>query len=169
MSLSREENRARADRALASALAAIGDHAYTDVLLEVKTDPRLAGIDMVTWKLLESEAFVSSEGSMIGAPVVQLTRWGWLEALRITGELESPVFQERCSTLVAFLKSLVKGRDDEAFLEWTEIAAGAGLPQDWVWSAVHADLLDTIWPGRGYGVRVSGRYVRVPLTFGLTL
>ncbi len=74
----------------------------------VNDDLTVAHIYRTTWQELTDRELVTARNG-IGCCRYQLTGSGWREALKLTGQLDAPEFQERFARLNTVLKSLVNG------------------------------------------------------------
>jgi hypothetical protein len=81
-----------------------------------------------------------------------MTAWGWLRGLELTGRLSAQSTAERAIVLIRALKAKVKGRIDHhrEVVDAPELAAETGLPCGWVHNALTSNLLDALYPNRGY-------------------
>lgn len=132
-------------------------------------DPEFAGLLPTTWTELEAASLIAPMHSF-GNPAYRLTPYGWLEALRLTGELqENSATWVRAQQLVRSFKDLVKGRSHyhDALADPREF--GPALPTGWVWNAVESGLLQELF-GAGMNAHPDPRSrftIRIPPTFGM--
>lgn len=119
-----------------------------------------------TWKHLEDEGLLKSLRGH-GYDMYQFTGRGWRVALEITGELESPELKANLGKLSQTLKDEVKGRQDPGFLSLDQIAERSGLGADWIFNALDGELIQHCFHQVGAEWEHRGKFVRVPIDFGL--
>jgi len=154
-----------AQRALLLLLERVGDRGIDEEDANIE-DPPFNELLKTTWATLERRGYVKDIGQY-GPKHYQLTEEGWLKALALSDQPETPEFTRRVQVLLQALKRAVDERSGDGLLDVREIASNTGLPLGWVWNGARAQLLDFLYPGRGYALEMlDGVTVRVPADFG---
>jgi hypothetical protein len=96
MTRSVQEQRRNQLDLLTRLLARVGDQ-DVDVLFFEVNEPAFADIYDTSWALLEDGDYLTPRHHF-GNPMYQLTPYGWLRALLLTGRLTSPATQQRRSS-----------------------------------------------------------------------
>ena len=134
---------------------------YTDEV--VNDDLAVAHIYRTTWQELTDRELVTARDG-IGCCRYQLTGSGWREALKLSGKLDTPQFQERFGRLNTALMSLVTDRKEGGFAQTHIVAAQAGIPEFWLFNMLES----RIWEHeqrRGAALDDSKTMVVVPVDF----
>jgi hypothetical protein len=134
----------------------------------VNDDLAVAHIHRTTWQELTDRKLVTARTG-IGCCRYQLTGSGWREALKLTGQLDTPEFQERFGRLNAILKLLVNGRKDEAFAQTHIVAAQARIPEAWLYNMLESRIWEHEQRRRGAALDDSKTVVVVPIDFNMPL
>ncbi len=129
------------------------------------SDPRFSDLLQTTFHELVRQSYIETTGER--PPVYRLTPEGWLEGLRQLGELEGQRIHERATAIVNALKARIKGRHSEEHLDVEALANEIGIPVGWVWNALESNLLERLFPERGFDGVLDGRLIRIPRTFGM--
>lgn len=159
----REENMAEALKLL---LERLGDRAiYKDEVLN--DDPSFTGVYPTTWKDLEDVNLVSARPGLNWCHY-QLTGEGWLEALRLTGELDTVEFQERFGRLNAALKGFIS-RHQEGFQQVHVVAQQAEVPEDWLYNILKSHMWEQKQNRCGAHLDQSETMVVIPIRFNMPL
>src|SRR4030095_12395714 len=87
---------------------------YTDE--GVNDDLTVAHIHRTAWQELTDRELVTARDG-IGCCRYQLTGSGWYQALKLTGKLDTPEFQQHFGRLNTVLKCLASGRKEEHFAQ----------------------------------------------------
>ena len=106
----------------------------------------------------------------MGEARYRLTYHGWLRALIVSGDVDTPLVRDRCAGLARALKRVVKGRKShyDEFASVSGIAADNSLPEGWVVNAIHSKLLGVVFPDDKWDAQMDGgNTIRVSPTFGL--
>ena len=103
----------------------------------VNDDLTVAHIYRTTWQELTDRELVTARDG-IGCCRYQLTGSGWREALKITGQLDAPEFQERFGRLNTVLERLVNGRKEEGSAQTHIVAAQARVPESWLFNMLES-------------------------------
>src|SRR5215475_2308249 len=115
MPLSQNSCEANLSKALTLLLDRLGERPiYMDEV--VNDDLTAVHVYRTTWHELTDRELVTAHDG-IGCCRYQLTGSGWREALKVTGQLDTPEFKERFGRLNAVLRSLVNGRKGEGLAE----------------------------------------------------
>lgn len=163
-----ERRRQDMERLLRLMVDAVGDDSVNTTRFPVRK-PEFAGLLPTTWPELEAAGLIRPDHAH-GNPTYLLTPRGWLEALRLTGELqENTATWSRAQKLVRELKDLVRGRDQYHDALEDPRHFGPDLPPGWVWNAVTSGLLRELFgPGMNAYPDPRSRFtIRVPPTFGM--
>jgi hypothetical protein len=153
-------------------LEQLGDLAVFQLSVE-PTDPGFSDVLPTTWRELLDDLLIDNDRTTFNRPVYRLTRHGWREGLRLSGELQSDATRERCTRLVQALKDIVKGRNS-AFDEYVAVEAVAsttGLPSSWIYNGIDSRLLNAVFPDRLWDAEIDSQFqthIVVSPTFGLT-
>jgi hypothetical protein len=85
------------------------------------------------------------------------------------GIIDSPDLRGRVARLMAALKAVIDGRDDDGVAHYTEIAEAAAVPEGWLLNALTGRLCGKLFPGRYCDVELEpdSLFVHVPANFGL--
>lgn len=169
MSLSDAARREDRKRTLITMFREVGDHRAWEVYFNAG-EAIVAETFQTTWRELLDERLVTDKPSVMGQARYSLTYVGWLRALIISGEVDTPAIRDQCSRLAKALKRVVKGRKShyDEFASVNAIAADAGLPEGWVVNAIHSKLLGVVFPDDKWDAQMDGgRNIRVSPTFGL--
>ena len=100
-----------------------------------------------------------------------LTGDGWIKALELSGTIGSSEVNEKAGKLCAYLKRLIKGRNEDAYVDYRTLAAETGLSEGFVWNAIESRLLEVLFNQKGAWWERSDfkADIQVPLNFGLEL
>jgi hypothetical protein len=162
MTLSKDTRIQNMAEALTLMLGKLGDRALFREYFE-RDSPDFADIYPTTWKEL------TDRHMLIEHPwgTYQLTGHGWLMAVKITGQIESPEFRERLCRLNATLKGYIKGRRQEGLEFFEQVTAKANVPED----GLHNILESRIWESElnrtGAEFDDSKTAVIIPVDFGM--
>src|SRR5213596_2602062 len=138
MTLSQNYCDANLSEALTLLLDRLGERPiYMDEV--VNDDLTVAHIYRTTWQELTDRKLITARTG-IGCCRYQLTGSGWREALKLTGQLDAPEFQERFGRLNAVLKGLVDGRKQEVFAQTQVVAAQARIPEWWFYNVLESRI-----------------------------
>lgn len=133
-------------------------------------DEGFTEFNTTSWRELQDEGYLKPQHTF-GSAQYSLTAGGWLKALKLSGELESPNVRSRGIALARALKTLVKGRDVhfDQIADERELAPQTGLPGGWIYNALSCNLLNDLFPNDNMTVRYDyrGKCFRVPPTFGM--
>jgi hypothetical protein len=166
MNPSRNYCEANVSKALTLLLDRLADRPiYTDEV--VNDDLTVAHIFPTTWQELADRELVTARDG-IGCCRYQLTGSGWREALKLTGELDAPEFQERLGRLNAVLKSLVHSRK-ESFAQTHIVASEARIPESWLFNILESGIWEHVQRRRGAVMDDSKTLVVVPPDFSAPL
>ncbi|MBI4479351.1 MAG: hypothetical protein HY651_04955 [Acidobacteria bacterium] len=159
----RENNR---EEALRLMLERLGDRAiYKDE--DLNDDPAFSGIYPTTWQDLTDRQLVSARPG-ISWCYYQLAGDGWLEALRLSGSLDTPEFQDHFGRLNATLKGFIS-RHQEGFRQVHVVADKAGVSEGWLYNI----LKSRIWEQRqhrcGAYLDESETVAIIPIRFNMPL
>jgi hypothetical protein len=171
MSISDEQRRDDKRRILSLIREQLGDRFVWQYGVE-PTDPGFTDTLQTTWRELLDDGLLDDKLSTMGRPVFRLTASGWLRAVTISEEIDSPDTRDRCRRLAQALKAAVKGRGShyDEFVSIEAIAASAELTAGWVFNAIKSRLLGVVFPNDRWDAQIDGkshRHVRVSPTFGL--
>lgn len=171
MTISKEERKRALDEAFKFIGDTVGDGDFT--FCEFDADmPGFAGLPKTTKKELEHYGILKRAGTIF-AESYDVTANGWIEVLRATGQLQSHETERRAGILASALKAHVKGREEDEIVQTDVIVsevAARGVPEGWVYSALHSSLLSALWPSRRMNVYLEEpmcAYVHVPALFGM--
>ena len=158
---------ANLSNALALLLDRLGERPiYMDEV--VNDDLTVAHISRNTWQELTDRELVTARDG-IGCCRYQLTGSGWREALKLTGQLDAPEFQERFGRLNTVLKSLVNGRKEKGFAQTHIVAAQARIPESWLFNTLESCIWEHEQLRRGASLDDSKSMVVVPIDFNVPL
>lgn len=73
--------------------------------------------------------------------------------MELSGSIGSPELNENAGKLSAYLKRLVKGRHEDAYVDYRTVAAETGLTEGFVWNAIEIGLLEILFNQKGACVR----------------
>ena len=167
MTISLNSRKAAVETALRRMLEDLGEAWIAEIRFEVNSD-RFSDLPQTTWLELESERWVQAIHNF-GDPGFRLTGAGLATALRLTGQLSSAAHKERCVSLRAALKDVVKGRELSGGLTDTyELCAKTSLPEAWILNAIDGRFLTHEWPADHVDVscKYAGREIRISGRFG---
>lgn len=139
-------------------------------IMEVFIDDRSldARILPTTWNELRRYGFVRECNN--SSFYYTLSGRGWLTALGIRGQLDTPDMKAKTGRLCAALKDRVKGRDHGVVVHVSEVAAGASLTEAFVRNAIESRLIQEIFGITGAdwaGYDDRGKFILIPNDFGL--
>jgi hypothetical protein len=167
MNPSRNYCEANLSKALTLLLDRLGERPF--YMDEVVNDDLTAGhIYRTTWQELTDRELVTARDG-IGCCRYQLTGSGWREALKLTGQLDAPEFQERFGRLNAFLNSLVNGRKEAGYAQTYIVAAQARIPEAWLFNVLESHIWEHEQRQRGAALDDSKTMVVVPIDFNMPL
>jgi hypothetical protein len=131
-------------------------------------DARYSDIYKTTWKELETQDWIEPL-QIDGQLYYRLTGSGWLEAHYQIGSFKLEAVKKRMGEFAAFLKSYVKGRQQDKLIPFSTLVEEFGFPGGWIFNAIESALLkksfgiyDATWVDRGL-------IVRIPLNFGISI
>jgi hypothetical protein len=154
-------------KALTLLLDRLGERpVYTDEV--VNDDLTVAHIHRITWQELTDRELVRARYD-IGCCRYQLTGSGWREALKLTGQFDTPDFQERFGRLNSVLKSLANGRKEEGLAQTHIVAAQARIPEAWLFNMLESCIWEHEQGRRGAALDDSKTMVVVPIDFNMPL
>ncbi len=161
----REQNRGLALHLMLEHLPA--DRPYEWELVDGDVEP-FSAVYPTTWRELTHRGLVKP----FPFDRYLLTGNGWIEALQVTGELQSDALLEKAGRLSAALKNCVKatGRHADALVHRTKLSEETGLPWAWIYNAIDSLLLQHLFRQRGASWAPDDQmkdYILVPLEFGL--
>jgi hypothetical protein len=111
------------------------------------TDPYFSEVLPTAWEELKDEGLVIEVQACMGEHArYMLTGLGWIEAIRLTGKLEDPVFRQQVIDFKTRLKAFVKGRQREATVSIPEFSRDFGIPQQWICNIIESGLLSRLFP-----------------------
>jgi hypothetical protein len=93
--------------------------------------------------------------------------YGWRQALKATGEIETPEFNEKLGRLSAALKAKVKGRRQEALTNAQALAAETGLSEGWIYNVVESRIWTYHLNRVGPEMDASKKCIWVPIDFDM--
>jgi hypothetical protein len=171
MSVSDVERRQDKHRTLCLIREQLGDRYVWQYGVE-PTDPGFTDVLPTTWRELLDDGLIDDKLSSMNRSVFRLTTYGWLRALTLSNEVDSPESRERCTRLARALKAVVKGRSShyDAFISIAALASNAELPEGWVGNAIKAGLLGVVFPKDRWDAQIDQKtrnLVRVSPTLGL--
>lgn len=171
MSVADNERREDKRRALCLIRERLRDQYVWEYRVE-PTDPGFTDVLQTTWRELLDDGLIDDERSSFNRPIFRLTSYGWLRALALGGEIDSPETRRRCTQLARALKAVVKGRAShyDEFVSIETLATNAGLPEGWIFNAIKSKLLGVVFPDDRWDAQIdhgSHDLVRVSPTFGL--
>jgi hypothetical protein len=143
----------------------LGEQAiYMDEVLN--DEPTFAGIYPTTWQELEDRGFIKARPGIAWCRY-QLTGYGWLEAQKLKGLLETPGFEQRLGRLNAVLKGFVKGRRDDGFEQVHVVAAKAQVSEGWLHNILESRFWERELNRVGAEFDDSKTMVIIPIRFGM--
>jgi hypothetical protein len=168
MTLSADARKQAIRDALTLMLAAVGDRAFDEAFCDVRRhDVSVApfdGLSWTTWEDLEARSYVRPAHS-IGLRTFRLTGAGWIAALKVARQYDTPAQKNRILTLRQALIDANKGRPALGTLvSIPEIVEWTGLPRGWVTSAVLSQLLASWFKDDRMRLEI-GRDIRIPSRF----
>jgi hypothetical protein len=169
MSVSDDARREDKKRTLVTMFREVGDNRAWQVHFEAG-EPSVVQTLQTTWRELLDERLIDDKPSSMGQVRYRLTYYGWLRALIVSGEVDTPEVRERCARLAQALKRVVKGRKShyDEFTSVNAIAADANVPEGWVVNAIESKLLGVVFRDDKWDAQMDGRnMIRVSPTFGL--
>jgi hypothetical protein len=128
--------------------------------------PEFEGIYNTTWTDLEDRLFLQGFHGL-NFSHYQLTGYGWLGAITVTGEIETPEFKEKLGRLSSALKAKVKGRGADALTNEQGLAAETGLPEGWIYNVVESEIWKYHLNRVGPKMDDSKTCIWVPIDFGM--
>lgn len=159
MTYSEKERLGHCRNALEGMLRLLGDGAIAETVFDPK-EGRLEDIVKTTWTDLCDEKWLES-AEIQGR--YRLTGFGWLQALRITGELKKEEFTRRLANACASMKSYVEGRRDPAVVRLGDLAGKANVPEGWLFNFIESRFVEE-FHGRK-GPHWDKRMVFIPAEF----
>jgi hypothetical protein len=165
MTLARDERVRNCQEGLVLMLNKLGERAIYMEEFE-DDDPALADIYPTTWKELTDHGLVKARPGIRWCRY-ELTGYGWLMALKATGQTEAPEFRERLGRLNAVLKSFVKGRREEGFEQVHVVAAKATVSEEWLYNILESRIWQEELNRKGAGFDDSKTMVIIPIDFGM--
>ena len=167
MSHSKEERQANVNLAIELLFERLGNQWIREVYFD-SNDGALAALYPTTWlELTERYYFLTQEDDE--PTLYQLTTAGWVEGLKRKQLLNHPDFLATVGELCSALKRSVKGRSEDALVEFDEIVKETKLPKGLLCNIIDADIID--YELKRYGAKwrrsFEGRLLDVPLNFGL--
>ena len=168
MTISKQKREENMKEALRLLLERLGDRAiYKGEVLD--DDPAFTGVYLTTWIDLADGNLVSARPGF-GWCRYQLTGDGWLEALKITGQLDTPEFQERFGRLNATLKSFIdRKHGEEGFEQVHVVAAKADISEDWLYNILESRIWEKEQNKTGAQFDDSKTMVIIPIRFNMRL
>jgi len=167
MPLSQNSCEANLSKALTLLLDRLGERPiYMDEV--VNDDLTAVHIYRTTWRELTDRELVTAHDG-IGCCRYQLTGSGWREALKLTGQFDTPEFKERFGRLNAVLNSLVNGRKGEGLAETHIVSAQAQIPEAWLYNILESRIWEHEQHRRGATLDDSKTMVVVPIDFNVPL
>jgi len=171
MTLSDDERKRAVREALTLMLTALGsDHAFDEVFHDVSRSlvPQ-APFDRIpptTWDDLEARWYVRPRHTF-GQQSYQLTAEGWIAALKVAKQFDTPEQRDRIVGLRRALVDLNKGRPPYGTLtDVTTLVSRSGLPRAWVESAIQSQLLTRWFPDDHVELELDRGMIRIPSRFG---
>ena len=160
MTLARTERSENFSAAMKTMLDGIGDAPLDEVPFAPSAHPDILN---TTWdELLATELI---EPLPTGEYI--LTGRGWTAGVISTGQVNDPAFQNRIGTVFAVLKALVKGRAGSVTVAFRDIVNQTGLPEGFVFNVIEGRYMEEISKRRGASWVKPGRFVLVPVAFGI--
>lgn len=131
-------------------------------------DPPLNHTPKTTIRELEDLDFIT-RGDIFTR--CRLTGRGWIKAIELSGSIGSTELTEKAGKLSAYLKGLVKGRHEDAYVDYRTVAAETGLSKGFVWNAIEIRLLEVLFSQKcAWWEQTDWKTdIQVPLDFGLDL
>jgi len=167
MNPSPNDSEANLSQALILLLDRLGERPiYMDEV--VNDDLTVAHIRRATWQELTDRELVAARPD-IGCWRYRLTGSGWREALKLTGQLDTPEFQKRFGRLNAVLKTFVNGRKEDGFEQTHVVAAQARIPEEWLYNILESRIWEHEERRRGATLDDSKTMVVVPVDFNMPL
>ena len=171
MSHSDDARRENKKQTLIAMVRAVGDHRFSHVTF-TSDDEEVKSAFQTTWRELMDDGLIDDDRSVLGQARYRLTAAGWLRGLLLAGDVDTPALRGRCVRLAQALKRVVKGRGShyDEFADVDAIATDAGVPADWVVSAVKSRLLGVVFPDDRWDAQMDAKSpdtIRVSPTFGL--
>lgn len=165
MTLSRDTRVHKMAEALRIPLDRLGDRPiYMDEVLS--DDESVKDIYATTWQELEERGLVKARYGIAWCRY-QLTGHGWLKALKLKGELETPEFQERLGRLNATLEGFVKGRREEGIEQVHVVAAKAEVSEEWLYNILESRIWQRELKRIGAEFDDSQTMVIIPIRFDM--
>lgn len=157
-------------RALKLMVEAQGDEQLNAAVFS-PSQPQFQDLIPTTWSDLLDDGLIEDRGEKPG-PTYRLTAQGWLAGLECSGALECPDIRARAITMRRALKAHVKGRREpyDAHVDVRDFAQEIGLPVGWVWNALRANLLQTVFPNDLMNATLDVRHqlmIQIPPTFDM--
>ena len=132
-------------------------------------DPAFTSIYRTTWEELADQGLVIARPGLNWCRY-ELTGDGWLEALKLTGQLDSPEFQERFGRLNATLKSFIeRNTSQEGFEQVHVVAAKAAVTEAWLYNILESHIWEKEQNRCGARFDDSKTMVTIPIRFNMRL
>lgn len=136
---------------------------------DITVPPYSDRIYPTTWKALE-DSYLISVPDVINRPFRELTGYGWLEGLRITGQIEEDELKKRAGRVMRALKDSLGGRNENAYVSTDSIASDSGTSDGFVFNVVESQFIENVF--RRTGAKWEDRRkttILVPIDFGHSL
>lgn len=167
MTLSKQKREENMKEALKLLLERLEDQAiYMSEVLD--DDPAFTGVYRTTWEDMADSHLVTADPGPNWCRY-QLTGHGWLKTLKLTGQLDTPEFQERFGRLNATLKNFVDGRDHEGSEQVHVVAIKAAISEGWLYNILESRIWEKEQNRIGAKFDDSKTMVIIPIRFNMPL
>jgi hypothetical protein len=159
---------------LTKALTLMIERQGDEPLNGITFSPGQSGFELLiptTWRELLDAGLIEDRGEKPG-PTFRLTPYGWLTGMQVSGAIQQQVVRDRAITIRRALKARVKGRHahHDEYVDVQEFADELGLPRGWVWNAMRANLLQSLFPDDLMNATLDARdnlLIQIPPTFDM--
>lgn len=131
---------------------------------DITVPPYSDQIYPTTWKSLK-DSYLVSTAELINSPFRSLTGAGWLEGLRMTGQVNKEL-QAKAGRVMRALKDCLQGRKESAYAPVSSIAIAADVSEGFVFNLIESRFIENILTAKV----VTGKIIqRHSLSFQLIL
>lgn len=167
MTLSKNDRTGNAELALKLMMGELGEDAL-DHEFDITVPPYSDRIYPTSWKALEDSALISVL-DVINRPFRELTGRGWLQALRVTGQIDNSELKARAGRVMKALKDSLASRNENAYVSVASIAFESKASEGFVFNFVESQFIENIFHRKGAEWQDSRKTtILVPIDFGHT-
>jgi hypothetical protein len=163
MTLSKKDRSENCLRAVRLMLQRLSDSAIDETLFD-PADATFRDIIPTTW------AELVRDGWIIEIPQTQqysFTGLGWLQAIKLAGQLDDDSLSMKAGRLFATMKDCVKGRNKPVVVKLSELYQDAKVPQGVAFNIIESNIPEEHFGRRGAVWQQRGRLVLIPVDFNV--